>query len=453
MRKQRIIALLAAFSVAVSAFGTISVGAAADEEFPYTALTEPLDTAQEDENTVTIAGCTIPADATSICLIGGSEYDAMADVYKTIYCPDYGDAYYFHPEFYAVDCTEIAEKLPDLQSLSILKSDVTNLKALSGMKSLKTLELQLCSGTTDISFLKGMTKLTTLKYIDKNCTDISPVKSLKKLDTLVLSPSDTLSDLSVVSGLKKLTYLDIDFQFKSLKPLAKLTKLKTLKVSSNALSDISTLSKLKNLTTLEIQERNNIKDITVIGKLTKLNTLMLHSMKVNSLAPLKKLKKLESLTVMYVDCPDARSVISGLTALKELGLADVDVGKDCKFMKKLKQLETISILYVGLNSIDGMQNCKKLGNLLLQENGTITDLTPLKKLTKLETLSMGNNGISDISPLAKLKNVKSLSIQGNRITDYSVLLGMKKLEFLWTDGLPSDIRQAVLKANPECVIY
>ena len=47
MRKQRIIALLAAFSVAVSAFGTISVGAAADEEFPYTALTEPLDTAQK----------------------------------------------------------------------------------------------------------------------------------------------------------------------------------------------------------------------------------------------------------------------------------------------------------------------------------------------------------------------------------------------------------------------
>ena len=67
----------------------------------------------------------------------------MADVYKTSYCPDYGDAYYFHPEFYAVDCTEIAEKLPNLQSLSILKSDVTNLKALSGMKSLKTLELQL----------------------------------------------------------------------------------------------------------------------------------------------------------------------------------------------------------------------------------------------------------------------------------------------------------------------
>ena len=53
-----------------------------------------------------------------------------------------------------------------------------------------------------------MTKLTTLKYIDKNCTDISPVKSLKKLDTLVLSPSGTLSDLSVVSGLKKLTRAD-----------------------------------------------------------------------------------------------------------------------------------------------------------------------------------------------------------------------------------------------------
>ncbi len=468
MKRRSVISFITAIAAAVSIAGSSVIPAYAEGSLgteAQTEQTEQPDTAadkqdrqdkQDEQNkpevrTVEVAGCTIPADVTKACFITGNEGDAMTSIYLD-YSPDYGENYYYCPSYISVDCEEIAEKLPKLKSLSILISDVKNLPALAELKSLRTLEIQVCSGTTDISFLKKMPKLTKLKYIDKECMDISAVAALKNLTSLTLSPSNRLSDLSVMKGMKKLTYLEADFGFESLKPLAKLTKLKSLRVNSNYLRDISTLSKLKRLTELEILEHNNIRSISVIGKLTKLKSLMLHTMELDSMAPLKKLKKLERLTIMYVRCPDARKTVSSLTTLKELSVSEA-IGGDCTYLKKLTKLESLVILYDDITSLNGLQKLKKLKFLWIQNYNPITDLKPISGLTNLEVLYLSDSKITDISALKKLKKLKVLYIQNNNIEDYSVILGLDKLELLWTDGLPADLLEEFKKTHPDCVIY
>lgn len=62
-------------------------------------------------------------------------------------------------------------------------------------------------------------------------------------------------------------------------------------------------------------------------------------------------------------------------------------------------------------------------------NNDITDISPLKGLTKLTYIDLGGNRISDISPIAALPNVKTLYINDNCITNLNVLNAKQ-----YTDG-------------------
>ena len=75
-----------------------------------------------------------------------------------------------------------------------------------------------------------------------------------------------------------------------------------------------------------------------------------------------------------------------------------------------------------------------------RNSNSVSDLSPLAGLTRLEVLYLWGNSVSDISPLAGLTNLKHLGLDGNNISDVSVLAGLTNLESLFIDGNPiSDI--------------
>ena len=75
-----------------------------------------------------------------------------------------------------------------------------------------------------------------------------------------------------------------------------------------------------------------------------------------------------------------------------------------------------------------------------RNSNSVSDLSPLAGLTRLEVLYLWGNSVSDISPLAGLTNLKHLGLDGNNISDVSVLAGLTNLESLFLDGNPiSDI--------------
>lgn len=60
----------------------------------------------------------------------------------------------------------------------------------------------------------------------------------------------------------------------------------------------------------------------------------------------------------------------------------------------------------------------------------ITDLSPLKFFTNLESLRLNNNKVKDISVIKYLKKLKELNLSGNPISDISPLKNLKYLENL-----------------------
>jgi hypothetical protein len=69
--------------------------------------------------------------------------------------------------------------------------------------------------------------------------------------------------------------------------------------------------------------------------------------------------------------------------------------------------------------------------VIVLDDADLSDLTPLKGLPKLDTLSLRNNGeFTDVTVLASLPNLRSLDLTGTGVTDLSPLAAHKKLTLL-----------------------
>lgn len=80
----------------------------------------------------------------------------------------------------------------------------------------------------------------------------------------------------------------------------------------------------------------------------------------------------------------------------------------------------------GMKSIKGLEYAKNLKKLKLNEN-EISDISPLKNLTKLEYLEIQRNRIVDINPLKNLTNLKFLKLYNNLIEDIAPLSNLTNL--------------------------
>lgn len=80
-------------------------------------------------------------------------------------------------------------------------------------------------------------------------------------------------------------------------------------------------------------------------------------------------------------------------------------------------------------SDDFIKNIVNL-KVLIADNTSITDLTPLSKLENLEILNCAHNKIINIDPLKDLLNLQELNLAFNQITSVSSLQNLKKLRKL-----------------------
>ena len=80
----------------------------------------------------------------------------------------------------------------------------------------------------------------------------------------------------------------------------------------------------------------------------------------------------------------------------------------------------------GMKSIKGLEYAKNLKKLKLNEN-EISDISPLKNLTKLEYLEIQRNRIVYVNPLKNLTNLKFLKLYNNLIEDIAPLSNLTNL--------------------------
>ena len=136
-------------------------------------------------------------------------------------------------------------------------------------------------------------------------------------------------------------------------------------------------------------------------------------------------------------CPHnlLESHVQDLTALEfainleELHLAHNQISD----VSPLKNMTKLTVLDLHNNfMISDVSLLSALANLthLSLWGNQVSDPSPLSVLKNLTYLSLENNGVSDVFPLKGLTNLEGLDLETNRISDLSPLRGLTKLTFL-----------------------
>ena len=108
-------------------------------------------------------------------------------------------------------------------------------------------------------------------------------------------------------------------------------------------------------------------------------------------------------------------------------------------MKELTELE-LGWSEPDIYDLKGLEKATNLTELIIENPHSISDITPISKLTKLQTLKIYNNSISDLSPIAELSQLKQLTFLRGYVEDLSPLAGLTQLRRLFiSDNLISDL--------------
>ena len=116
----------------------------------------------------------------------------------------------------------------------------------------------------------------------------------------------------------------------------------------------------------------------------------------------------------------------------DLGLANSDILTQA-------DMEDLTSLHCAQQSIDNLKGLEFATNLqsFVAWRNTFSDLTPLRNLTNLTEIRIGDNpNISDVSPLQDLTKLTKLGLQRGSITDVSALSGMVNLTWIRLAGNP-----------------
>ncbi len=107
-----------------------------------------------------------------------------------------------------------------------------------------------------------------------------------------------------------------------------------------------------------------------------------------------------------------------------------------KGIDKCKNLRILMLSIQSITDISPLSNLIKLEQLDIDQNRTLANIEPLANLTQLKHLDISANKIQDINCLSKLTNLNYINIQLNLITDISVITNFKKLMEFWGVDLP-----------------
>lgn len=123
-----------------------------------------------------------------------------------------------------------------------------------------------------------------------------------------------------------------------------------------------------------------------------------------------------------------------LTSLHHLYVGAGNV-TDLSPIKGLTKLEGLRLSMNPVTDISALAGMKQMDRLDLGRT-QVRDLTPLEGMTKMTELMLDDTPVEDVSPLVGLTKLERLSIKRTRVTDVSPLRSLTKLRFLYVAGAP-----------------
>ncbi len=271
----------------------------------------------------------------------------------------------------------------------------------------------------DILDLKYMINLRYLNLDDNNLTDLSPVSGLTDLDQINVNNNPDLTDLSPLAGLTELRYVNFSgspvADYSFMAGLTKLEYVNLFYVQEDM--DLSALSGLTNVKSIAIASNNFTPDLSFLSGMTGLRSLSLQ------VSP-----SLEELDLSFA---------ANMTELTHLDIynysQDTVSVTDLTPLAGLTKLQELSIPaeVKSLAPLAGLTELRSLNLQTRNRNGSyypLTDISALSGMTKLTTLSLALGDVKDLSPVSGLTSLTDLNLYGNfNCPDLQFLSGLAKL--------------------------
>nr|WP_294490141.1 leucine-rich repeat domain-containing protein [uncultured Anaerosporobacter sp.] len=333
------------------------------------------------------------------------------------------------------DITDL-DDIEKLSNLRILDLSYTKIKDLEPLKNLKKLE-NLGLGENKINSLTPIQNIISLKKLNLENTNISNIESLKKmvnLEELNLRNLVSIQDLTPLKNMKNLKVLNLNGCEKigkhqaNSKIIGSLKSLTTLRIQATGIEQQMFLAKLPNLNILQADLELNNKKLLSELEISELDIIISNDTDLSGLTCLKNLEKLYILDGTLQEIPKP---IGKLKNLKVLVINDRMRESTISDISCLKDLTKLEELQISGNKIKDLGPIKDLLQLIYLDldNNNITDISILGNLINLEHLDLSDNSIKDISILKNLIHLKELNLSGNNISDTSVLNFLTNLEY------------------------
>ena len=221
-----------------------------------------------------------------------------------------------------VGSLKILKEFENLDTLWLFIAEAEDYEVLAELPHLRSLSLDR-TDVTDISFLKGMTQLDRLTLVEGPFTDLDVIAGLTNIRDLELRKLD-ISDLSPIAGMSGLEEIYLaDMPVTDLSPLSGMTALLQVKLRGMPISDLSPLANATEVRKLLIDEAE-VADITPLQAMRNLTSVDLSSNPLSDLSPLAGLQDLRHVAVRKTEVVDV-AVLASLPKLRSLHLDDTNV--------------------------------------------------------------------------------------------------------------------------------
>lgn len=336
------------------------------------------------------------------------------------------------------------DSLLTIQNLNIDNTHIANLQPLSNYTNLSILQ----ANNTSIADLNPLNNKSSLKVIYCDNSNITMAEANSFMDAnpqcLVIYNSQELINWwnSLTSEWKNIfrtkfniqppitkvklhqlinqTRLSVAYNenIRSLEPLRMLHRLEELDIQHTSISELKPLSGLNNLEILNLNN-TNVSTLEPLSSLHNLKQISFENTEIDELTPLSGSNFLE---IIYCD----KSKISEEKVLNfknshnsclivyqsqklRLWWDNLDVEWEQMFISKFN-LEANP-------SNEELQQLVDLTELVITNNMSLNNLTPLHIFKRLEQLTISNTSITDISPISSLVGLKKLNISSNPVFD------------------------------------
>ena len=188
--------------------------------------------------------------------------------------------------------------------------------------------------------------------------------------------------------------------------------------------------------------------------LEKVRGLNLGNKRLADVMSLEKLTQLMGLNLSKNQLAKAPKGLENLTQLTRLNLSNNQL-TNMKGLEKLTELIELNLSNNQLTNMKGLEKLTKLSELNLGYNQLSTIPNELNTNNRLTKLNLDGNELTNVKGLNNLTHLKIIHLDFNNLTDISDLKKFTKLEELWLKDNPALTKAQIAelqKALPNCRI-